>query len=247
MVYASKSSLCHHNKKFHPKNVASHVALCSINVASCSIDEHPQELLKCKYCSVSYKYTSSRYRHEKICKKKNTNSLTIINNNTNINSNNITTTTNNTLNNNNNITNNITINTFSKEDLSYLTTKDIVGMIKRGYCCELEYISKVHQNPDAPQNHNIILSNLRSGLIKIFDDTKWKTVPTNEALDELLYKCHTFLEERYKTYKEKGFECLNFERLLKNIDNNCSETYEKSYPKMKLKLYNEKMSNPRLK
>ena len=170
MVYASKSSLCIHNKKFHPKNVASHNTLDNTSIIPDNTSDNT--FYYCKCCKKKFNNYQNRWKHKKICKEKNTNNLTTINNNTNIISNNITTTTtNNTLNNTNNITNNITI-TIGKEDLSYLTIKDIVEMIKRGFCCELEYISKVHQNPDAPQNHNIIFSNLRSGLIKIFDDTK---------------------------------------------------------------------------
>jgi hypothetical protein len=112
----------------------------------------------CRTCNKKFNNYQNRWKHEKICKEKNKTSLTtisqcsIINNTTNI--------TTNTLN--NNITNNIVINSFGKENLSHLTKRDIIEMLEQGFNCDLEYISKVHQNPKIPQNHNIVISNLRS-------------------------------------------------------------------------------------
>jgi len=114
-------------------------------------------------------------------------------------------------------------------------------MLEKGFNCDLEYISKVHQNPKAPQNHNILISNLRSGLFKIFDECRWKTVRDTYAYEEILCKCHTFLLEQYAILKREGYRSRGFENLLNAMDKDCPKTYIDRYTNIKLKLYNDQI------
>ena len=90
----------------------------------------------------------------------------IINNN----SNNTTNTTNIT---NNNLTNNVTvqiqINPFGKEDISHITLEDYKKCLEQRFPGLFEYIKLVHLNKNAPQNHNVLLTNQRSKFICITD------------------------------------------------------------------------------
>jgi hypothetical protein len=63
--YASMSSLCNHNKKFHKKNMLVNVQIVQeLNVKS-------SKILSCDYCNKIFNCKSSKSMHRKICKNKN--------------------------------------------------------------------------------------------------------------------------------------------------------------------------------
>ena len=225
--YASQSSLCHHNKKFHTSNVRDNVRDVRDNVRE---NVNKKNILQCEYCNKIFSSRSTKSEHKKkACKFKNN----IINNTTNNINNNIT---------NNNITNNIIIkiNNFGDEDLSHLTQKDITYMIKKGFGCVFDYIDKVHLNPDKPENHNIMLTNLRSGLIKIFQNYKWNMAKCNDILTTIIDKCHDLTSDKYNDLKDnKQFYCKAYEKWLSVLNNDTDKTYSDIYPDMKIKLYNK--------
>jgi hypothetical protein len=69
--YASNSSLCNHNKKFHKNNVVqkgSSVVLHEVVCGTSLINNKSQ----CKYCNKLFNDRSNKYKHEKICKNKTT-------------------------------------------------------------------------------------------------------------------------------------------------------------------------------
>ena len=68
--YSCYKSLWNHNKKFHNKdvnNVLTNVIIPKINVNNVLTSN---KNLICKYCKNIFSYRNSRWRHEKICKKK---------------------------------------------------------------------------------------------------------------------------------------------------------------------------------
>jgi len=203
--YASQNSFCNHKKKFHTNsNVIPNSQNVIPNIQNV-IPIEPQNIiiknsLSCEYCNKVFATRQSKSKHKiKSCKFKNN----IINNTTNNNTtNNI-----NNINNNTNINNNITntniiikINNFGDEDLSHLTQKDITDMIKKGFGCVFDYIDKVHLNPNKPENHNIMLTNLRSGLIKIFQNYKWDVAKCNDILTTIIDKCYDKIKTKFLFY-----------------------------------------------
>ena len=237
--YASQSSLCHHNKKFHTCTRGTTGVV--IGVVEGVVKGSLKKTYNCDYCNKIFNDKSNKYKHHKICKFKNN----IINNTTNNNITNNNTTNNNNINNNNsnNITNNnitIKINNFGDEDLSHLTQKDITNMIKSGFGCVFDYIDKVHLNPSKPENHNIMLTNLRSGLIKIFQNYKWNIAKSNDILTCIIDKCHDLTLDKYNNLKDnKHFYCKGYESWLSALNNDLDKTYNDIYPDMKIKLYNK--------
>ena len=99
--------------------------------------------------------------------------------------------TNNITNNNNNITNNnltlqIQIKDFGDEDDSYITLNDYKKCLERRYPGLFEYIKLIHLNINAPQNHNILLTNERSKFIKVYKGGKFKREYKDEIIEEIL-------------------------------------------------------------
>ena len=242
--YASQNSLCNHKKKFHTSNGGTQGVL--LGVLEGVVGGTLKNTYNCDYCNKIFNDKSNKYKHHKICKFKNniinntTNNTTNNNNNnnTNINNNINNTNINNTNINNNNII--IKINNFGDEDLSHLTQKDITDMIKSGFGCVFDYIDKVHLNPNKPENHNIMLTNLRSGLIKIFQNYKWDVAKCNDILTTIIDKCYDLTSDKYNDLKDnKQFFCKGYEKWLATINNDPDKTYNDTYSDMKIKLYNK--------
>ena len=73
--YASKSSLCNHNKKFHNNNnklLSTNINNLSTNINLLLTDQNlaTNKINKyyCKYCNKEYNILQSRWKHEKTCK-----------------------------------------------------------------------------------------------------------------------------------------------------------------------------------
>ena len=47
-------------------------------------------------------------------------------------------------------------------------------------------IEYIHFNPELPENHNIIATNSRNGMAKVFDGKIWKTVELDNLIKELI-------------------------------------------------------------
>ena len=70
--YASQSSLCNHNKKFHNNNNKSIISQISTNDKS---NINKIKVYDCRYCNKSYNHFQSRWKHEQSCKIKNDNKI----------------------------------------------------------------------------------------------------------------------------------------------------------------------------
>ena len=98
----------------------------------------------------------------------------------------------NTMQNTNNTTNNInihiTLNNFGEENTDYITRDDIERCITDR---DIEYlITRIHLDPDHPENHNIKLQNKRAGLVKIYNKNVWKTKYISDKEDNILFEMY---------------------------------------------------------
>jgi hypothetical protein len=119
-------------------------------------------------------------------------------------------TTNNITNNNitNNTTNNITNNnikivSFRNEDLSFLTDKDILHCLSKTPYCVAEVTKLINCNPNKPENHNILITNLRSKTLQVYENDRWVTKDTDDTLDTMFQEREMYLFERVNENKEK--------------------------------------------
>jgi len=205
--YSSYKSLWNHIKKFHKTQSAE--SQLNVSVKSAESKQQFKTVLDCKYCNKSYNHKQSRWRHEKICKIKNTAIIkqesketkeTNITNNINKG----------VINNNNNTTNIIK---FGSEDIiNILTKKQIAKILNSRYQAIEESIRTVHFNKSLPEYQNIKIKNLRSNMALVHDgenfnaQNQYNTV--YELIDNHVYVITQLLEEAKISISEKTVEKL---------------------------------------
>jgi len=125
--------------------------------------------------------------------KKTTNILNANINNGTINTNNTKTE------NSNNITNNIQINSFGKEDISYLDAeyfKDLImnQHIEKGY---VQLIKDIYLNKEHPENGTVKVENINNKYALVYNNGKWDTVLKSDLKEMLHKKNYTVLKMHY--------------------------------------------------
>ena len=153
-------------------------------------------------------------KQESACKPGSTNSGNTMTNNTVTNS----TITNNTIttNHNNNV---FVINEFGENDIEFLTENDLLELSdpSRRYNKLLTHlIRKVNCNKEAPQNHNVLITNLRSDTAQIFSEGSWVTVSKKEVLEKLIFDKEKEMESLQKSNK---LDDLSIRKKMDIIDN----------------------------
>ena len=192
--YASASSLCNHNKKFHNNVQKNNDQLLSTSGQLLSTSgqllstKNKCDVLECKYCNEKFNIRQTRWKHEQKCKIKDDEKLKIentklkyeiellknnSNNNNQIittnNNNQITTTNNKNSNNNNSINNTINIVKFGSERLSeILTDNEMLKITEFINSSVNESIKRVHFNNKRPELKNIRIKNLKDVYLLFF-------------------------------------------------------------------------------
>jgi len=131
---------------------------------------------------------------------------TTVNNQYNNNSNNIkiVNSDNNVINSNNtNITNNIIINNYGEEDLSYLSDDNLKEYIIDQSCGLLKCIKDIHFNPEHPENKNIRILNKKQPYLQVLKDNKWEFRIKKNELVNILKSRYIYLEEHYNNLKDE--------------------------------------------
>jgi hypothetical protein len=226
-IYASNSSLCNHNKKFHNKSMISHnKPMISQNISQNKPNENHDEIeqYKCKYCNNKYNHYQSRWKHEKTCKKNNNQLISITkeqflelqhknailekkienlekkNNNTNIT--NINNTNQGTINN-----NIIHIVKFGNLDYDKIfNDKEIRNILNHQYMSLEESIKRVHFNDEHPEYNNIFITNLKDDIAYIFNGEDFIVLDKNEVLSNLVDLHQNEINISLEKHKKK----LNF-------------------------------------
>ena len=67
-----------------------------------------------------------------------------------------------------NIQQNIKLVAYKETDMSHLTEQDYLYCLNRSNMCIPNLIKKIHFNPKKPENHNVFISNLKSGYIMLY-------------------------------------------------------------------------------
>ena len=239
--YSSYKSLWNHNKKFHILEVSksnSKVTLKSsksnskvtlkLSKSNSNVSEEKLHF-QCNFCDKKYKYKQGKYKHQLICKYKNSNinnlqkenieikntlnellklckihpkTLEKINKeliNNNIN--------NGTINNNiNNSINNKTVNIvkFGTEELNkILSQSEILNILNKKMCSIEESIKLIHFNEKRPELKNIYITNLKNQYAYIFDGNKFIAVLKSDILEELVDNHIENIEYSIEEYKDK--------------------------------------------
>ena len=101
----------------------------------------------------------------------------------------------------NNVQQNVQINAFGKENLSYITPKMIKECIKKPVTGIVRLIETIHFNKDHPENHNVCIKNLNSNYAQIHNGDKW-ILEKEAVINKLVDKKSEIMEEYFDEHEE---------------------------------------------
>ena len=148
-----------------------------------------------------------------------------------------------------NIQNNIKLLAYDKTDISDLTEKDFIRCFNHNNMCVPHLLKRIHFNRKKPENHNVFLSNLKSGYIMLYDGKQWNTYNRDEVIDDMFDEKHDILEQKYEEWVDVGKDYpiiyYKFRRYLEKMNNDV--VMKKIKDEMKLVLYNNRNIVKRIK
>ena len=141
-----------------------------------------------------------------------------------------------------NIQNNIKLLAYDKTDISDLTEKDFIRCFNHNNMCVPHLVKRIHFNPKKPENHNVFISNLKSGHIMLYDGKQWNTFNRDEIVDDIFDDKHDILEQKIEEWVNIGKDYPiiyhKFKRYLEKINNDV--VLKKVKNEMKFVLYNNR-------
>ena len=141
-----------------------------------------------------------------------------------------------------NIQNNIKLLAYDKTDISDLTEKDFIRCFNHNNMCVPHLVKRIHFNPKKPENHNVFISNLKSGHIMLYDGKQWNTFNRDEIVDGIFDDKHDILEQKIEEWVNIGKDYPiiyhKFKRYLEKINNDV--VLKKVKNEMKFVLYNNR-------
>jgi len=212
--------------------------------------------LQCKYCNKTLSKTSNLKRHEAKCKSKESYELkqkeelmklqalqqSIVNNKNTTNNNNK-----NTMNNtiiNNNIHTPVKIIPLGKENLIEFFSKDEqVKILKKMFGCFIYLVEYVHFSGKFPQFANIGITNLKSNIAYLYDETynQFNAIEQSDVIPELisqrLQDIEQFLENVKGKLSEK--EIQKIRQLIDEIEDQ-QQKYKNYAKNIKIMMYNNR-------
>ena len=103
----------------------------------------------------------------------------------------------------NNTVNNIKIVAYGKEDLSHLLEKDYKIILNKGLKSVPAAVQAIHLNNNKPENHNIIVSNMRDKYIGVYDGTDWQLKDKDDVLQDMVYSKTDILSDKFNELIDK--------------------------------------------
>lgn len=168
-----------------------------------------EKAYKCRNCSKCFTTPQGKSRHERhFCKGDSSEPPSdirriveetvqdVLTRQQNVTINNITT--NNTVQNTVNV-----INAFGNEDTSHLTDKFLNTCLRRTSKGFVQLLEKLHWDPVVPANANIRISNRKIPLAEIQESGKWRFVPRDKAINQMIDKGQDILSEHFEDHQEE--------------------------------------------
>jgi hypothetical protein len=101
-----------------------------------------------------------------------------------------------------NNTQNIIINNFGSEDISHITDKQMIRVLKMNRECPVELVKLIHFNKEKPENHNIYKPNFRDKYVKHRINDVWKIGDLMKIVTELYLSKMDIAEEKFEELKQ---------------------------------------------
>ena len=108
---------------------------------------------------------------------------------------------------NNKITNNnlmVNINSFGNESLSHITINDYKRFLSGLFPGFIGFIEKVHFDENAPENHNICITNMNSKYLFTHDKGEWLSKDKADTIDKFIAKKYNILVDKFDELEEKN-------------------------------------------
>lgn len=83
------------------------------------------------------------------------------------------------------INNNLNLTSYNNPNLKDIE-KFFSSCIKKQFMCIPKLIELIHFNSELPENHNLLLTNFRSDMMRAYNGNKWQTVGFEEITNELI-------------------------------------------------------------
>ena len=144
----------------------------------------------------------------------------------------------------NNIQNNliVNINSFGKETLNHITLQDYKKYFNSFFKGFLNFIEKVHFDENAPENHNLCITNIKSKYIHVYENNDWILKEKNDIIDDLVTNKFNLLTNKYEELEEakqlNNKTINNFEEFQQNYENKDAQKNTKK--DVSLMVYNNK-------
>lgn len=92
------------------------------------------------------------------------------------------------------INNNINLTSYNNPNLKDIE-KYFNTCIKKQFMCIPKLVELIHFNSELPENHNLLLTNFRSDMMRAYKGNKWQTVGFEEITNELIGNYERDLED----------------------------------------------------
>jgi hypothetical protein len=99
---------------------------------------------------------------------------------------------------------NIVLNAFGKENTSYIDSTIVSQLIKNGPIKSIPRLLKhIHFNPDHVENNNIKITNLKQPLAQIYTGDKWEYRDKKSTIESMTDKAYGIISEHYNDGSNK--------------------------------------------
>lgn len=130
---------------------------------------------------------------------------------------------NNNSHNTNNTNNTIILNNYGEEDMSHITDKMKMNMIKLPFNSIQKMIEQVHFSKKKPENRNIEIPNKKQKIIKLYKNNKWAYKDSTEIIGDMINTNYDRIEDYYEFDAKEKISDLHsnrYKRFQNKFDHN---------------------------
>lgn len=98
----------------------------------------------------------------------------------------------------NNNTQNIHINCYGKEDLSYITKEFLKQLISAPFTSIQDLTRHIYFNDEHPENQNVKITNKKLPYASIIKNGKWELTDRKRITEEIMQKNYNFIDSKYE-------------------------------------------------
>ena len=132
---------------------------------------------------------------------------------------------------------NIQINSYGNENLNYITPSQVEKLISHPSTCLPQFIKMVHYHEEHPENHNVLIENIKENIIKTLKEkNSWDTSRFEEFVEQFTIEKYDQICDLYNSNEVNVNEVVRdkFEKWADQFDYMESQTRKKAEEDAKL-------------